>query len=80
MPSQFSDADFGSLAEMLEAYDTNKDGQLDAQEKETARGVAKNKRRALMDQYDTNKDGVLDPTERQAAIADLTAKGQGQPK
>jgi Ca2+-binding EF-hand superfamily protein len=61
---------------MLEKYDTNKDGVLDANEKAAMKADFQAKREArkqeMLAKYDTNKDGKLDETER-AAMKDARA-------
>jgi Ca2+-binding EF-hand superfamily protein len=65
-------------AEMLQKYDTNNDGQLDAQEKAALRAQFKEKRQAMhakrIAQFDTNKDGKLDESERAVAKKERVAK------
>ncbi|HUH03306.1 MAG TPA: hypothetical protein VML75_15015 [Kofleriaceae bacterium] len=67
--------------DILQKYDTNKDGTLDANEKAVLRAdraahrkahkAHKSQRRAAMLQrFDTNQNGVLDAGERQAAIVE----------
>ena len=45
---------------LLEKFDTNGDGKLDSQERETARKVK------ILKKFDTNGDGKLDERERDA--------------
>lgn len=58
-------------AEMLQKYDANQDGTLDAKEKDALRADFKAKRQQMhakrIAQFDTNKDGKLDDAERTAA-------------
>ena len=58
-------------AEVIQKYDTNKDGQLSDQEKTALRADMKAKHEQMKQQmlakFDTNKDGKLDDAERQAA-------------
>lgn len=58
-------------AEMMQKYDANQDGSLDAQEKAALRADFKAKRQQMhakrIAQFDANKDGKLDDTERAAA-------------
>ncbi|NVB78086.1 MAG: hypothetical protein HOV81_06790 [Kofleriaceae bacterium] len=65
-------------AEMLQKYDANKDGQLDAQEKAALRAEFKEKRQAMhakrIAQFDSNKDGQLDDSERAVAKKARAAK------
>lgn len=65
-------------AALLEKYDTNGDGQLDAQEKAAMRADFKAKREArkqeMLAKYDTNKDGKLEPAERQVMRDEKAAK------
>lgn len=79
----------GGKQKMLEKYDTNKDGQLDANEKAVMKADFKAKRQAkkaeMLAKFDTNKDGKLDETERAAMkqakqaerFAKLDANGDG---
>lgn len=57
--------------EMLQKYDTNKDGSLDAQEKAALRADFQAKRQEMhakrLAQLDLNKDGKLDDSERAVA-------------
>ena len=63
-------------AEMLQKYDTNKDGKLDDSEKAAMRAdfQAKHEQRKaeMLAKFDTNKDGKLDDTEK-AAMRDARA-------
>lgn len=65
-------------AELIQKYDTNKDGKLDDQEKAAMRADFKAKHEArhqeMLAKYDTNKDGKLDETERQVMIDDRAAE------
>ena len=58
-------------AEVIQKYDTNKDGQLSDQEKTALRADMKAKheqmKQQMLTKFDTNKDGKLDDAERQAA-------------
>ncbi len=65
-------------AKCLEKFDTNKDGQLDDQEKEAMK-AAREARRAehrakFMEKFDTNKDGQLDEQEKEAVKAAFEAR------
>ena len=51
-------------AKMLEKYDKNGDGKLDAGEREAWR---KDREAEVTKKYDKNGDGKLDPSEREAA-------------
>jgi Ca2+-binding EF-hand superfamily protein len=51
----------GDKAALLQKYDTNKDGKLDASERAAMRA---DKKAAMLAKYDTNKDGKLDASER----------------
>jgi hypothetical protein len=55
---------------MLQKFDTNGDGKLDANE----RAAMKQAHAARIKQYDTNGDGKLDPNEKAAMRADRKAK------
>jgi len=61
-------------AGMMQKYDTNKDGALDASEKAAMQADRKVKREAkqaeMIAKYDTNKDGKLDQAERDVMKAD----------
>lgn len=61
-------------AEMLEKFDTNKDGQLDDTERTAMRAEREKKRQEMLAKFDANKDGKLDDTERQAAHAERMAE------
>ena len=65
-------------AAILQKYDANGDGQLDAQEKAAMRADFQAKRQAkkqeMVAKYDTNKDGKLEPAERQVMRAEKAAK------
>ena len=64
--------------EVLEKFDTNKDGKLDADERKAAGEARKaqmeKRRAAMLEKYDANKDGKLDDTEREQMRADMEAK------
>ncbi|HUJ57648.1 MAG TPA: EF-hand domain-containing protein [Kofleriaceae bacterium] len=66
--------DGGGKAAILQKYDTNGDGKLDAQERAAMRADFKAKREArkakILEKYDTNHDGKLEPSERKAMIDD----------
>jgi Ca2+-binding EF-hand superfamily protein len=68
--------DGSGKAAVLEKYDTNGDGKLDATERAAMRADFKAKRQAfhqkMVATYDTNGDGKLDATER-AAMRDALA-------
>ena len=61
----------GVRAQVIQKYDTNKDGTLDDQEKATMKADFEAKRtemkKELLAKYDTNKDGKLDDGERKVA-------------
>ncbi len=61
-------------AELLQKYDTNKDGKLDDSERAQMKADFQAKREAekaaMLQKYDTNKDGKLDDTERAAMRSD----------
>jgi Ca2+-binding EF-hand superfamily protein len=61
----------GSRAEVIQKYDTNKDGQLSDQEKTALKADMQAKheqmKQEMLTKFDTNKDGKLDDAERQAA-------------
>ena len=65
-------------AAVLQKYDTNGDGQLDAQERAAMRADFKAKRQAkraeLLAKYDTNKDGKLEPAERKVMRDEMATK------
>jgi Ca2+-binding EF-hand superfamily protein len=63
---------------ILQKYDTNGDGVLDANERAAMRADFQAKRAAhkakMLAKYDTNHDGKLEPDERAAMRADRAAK------
>ena len=65
-------------AAILQKYDANGDGQLDAQERAAMRADFQAKRQArkqeMLAKYDTNKDGKLEPAERQVMRDEKAAK------
>ncbi len=66
----------------MERFDTNKDGQIDEQEKQAIR-EAREARKAefqkkLLEKYDANKDGQLDDQEKAAIKADFEKNCQGR--
>lgn len=65
-------------AAILQKYDTNGDGQLDAQERAAMRADFKAKREArkqeMLAKYDTNKDGKLEPAERKVMLDEKATK------
>jgi 5-hydroxyisourate hydrolase-like protein (transthyretin family) len=65
-------------AQVLQKYDTNKDGKLDDQEKATMKADFQAKReemkKEMLAKYDTNKDGKLDQSEREVARKDKLAE------
>jgi hypothetical protein len=64
--------------ELLQKYDANGDGKLDAQERATMRADFKAKRQErkaeMLAKYDVNKDGKLEPSERKVMVDDRAAK------
>jgi hypothetical protein len=58
----------GGRGAWMQKYDTNGDGQIDAQEREAMKADRAAKREArkekMLAKYDTNKDGKLDASER----------------
>ncbi len=60
---------------LIQKFDTNGDGVLDATERANMRAAFEAKhaarRQAMLDKYDTNKDGKLEPAERAAMRNDL---------
>lgn len=68
----------GRRAEMIQKFDTNKDGKLDDSEKAAMKAQFKAKRDAMKAQnlakYDANKNGKLDDAERQTMQADRKAE------
>jgi Ca2+-binding EF-hand superfamily protein len=72
------DHDGHRKADMLQKYDTNKDGSLDATEKAALRADFKAKHAEMkakrIAQFDSNKDGKLDDNERVAAKKARTAE------
>ena len=68
----------GPHAQMLERFDTNKDGVISAEEKAAMPERAQKRYDAFMAKTDTNKDGKLDDGERAAAMkahhAEILAK------
>ena len=60
---------------MIQKFDTNGDGVLDATERANMRAAFAAKRaarrQAMLDKYDTNKDGKLEPAERAVMRNDL---------
>jgi Ca2+-binding EF-hand superfamily protein len=65
-------------AEILQKFDANHDGVLDAGEKQAMHDAMKAKReekkQEMLAKYDTNKDGTLDEQERQVMRDDLIAQ------
>jgi Ca2+-binding EF-hand superfamily protein len=68
----------GGRARLLEKYDTNHDGTLDANEKaamrEQMRQMREKRHAAMLARFDVNKDGKLDPGERKAMIDTLATE------
>ncbi|HEY1558564.1 MAG TPA: hypothetical protein VGF94_27260 [Kofleriaceae bacterium] len=68
----------GMKAKLLQKYDANGDGKLDAQERAQMRADFKAKRTERkaerLAKYDANKDGKLEPSERKVMIDDRAAK------
>jgi len=52
---------------LLAKYDANKNGVLDAEEKETIKKARETSRQESLQQFDKNQDGKLDKAERAAA-------------
>jgi Ca2+-binding EF-hand superfamily protein len=72
---------FGPPPEIIEEFDTNKDGELDATEGRTAGQTMERRFRKLTTDYDKDGDGELDSTEVAAALRDLDAgKLKGIPR
>ena len=65
-------------AQVIQKYDTNKDGKLDDQEKAAMKADFKSKREEMkkeaLAKYDTNKDGKLDDGERKVMRNDRLAE------
>jgi hypothetical protein len=74
----FDNADAGPRAGLLQKYDLNGDGKLDAAEKAAMKADFQAKRAAkkaeMLAKYDTNKDGKLEPAERQVMREDMATK------
>jgi hypothetical protein len=76
----------GGKAGMMQKYDKNGDGTLDASEKAALRADREAKKAERLAKFDTNKDGKLDDSERavmkseraEAAFKKLDADGNGQ--
>lgn len=70
-------------AKFMEKFDTNKDGQIDEQEKEAIKAEfakhAEERKAKFMEKFDTNKDGQLDEQEKEAAKAEFAKHHQGRP-
>ena len=91
-PDQSADVSNGGgfRQRMLQKYDTNNDGQLDAQERAAMRADFKAKRQErrekMLAKWDANGDGKLEPSERAAmrqahaekAFKRLDTNGDGQ--
>lgn len=71
--------------QILQKYDSNSDGVLDANEKaafkadrakfkQAHKAKRAQKRAAMLQQFDANKNGVLEPAEKQAAIVQRSNK------
>lgn len=54
-------------AKVLEKFDKNKDGKLDAEEKAAMKKENEEHRKEMLKKFDKNGDGKLDETERAAA-------------
>jgi hypothetical protein len=65
----------GDRAAMLERFDTNKDGQLDDQEREAARAARKAE---MLQRFDKDKDGQLSESERDAMRSEMHDKHDRQ--
>ncbi|HEX9709174.1 MAG TPA: hypothetical protein VGB42_04315, partial [Candidatus Thermoplasmatota archaeon] len=65
----------GNKAALLERFDSNKDGQLDDQEREAAREARKAE---MLQRFDTDKDGTLSDSEREAAKAERRGRREGR--
>ena len=59
---------------MLEKYDANKNGQLDADEREVAKRDHEAKRAEMIKRFDTDGDGKLSDSEREALRDEMRAK------
>ena len=64
----------------MEKFDTNKDGQIDEQEKQAIRQAQEARKaefqKKLLEKYDANKDGQLDDQEKAAIKADFEKNAQ----
>jgi EF hand domain-containing protein len=69
--------DHGERGALLEKYDSNKNGQLDAEEKAAFERDREARRAELMRQADTDGDGTLSDAEKEAAREKFPHKGRG---
>lgn len=64
----------GPLPQMLEKFDTDKDGKLSKEEREAMKAerqkAGEGQRKEMLDKLDTNKDGKISPEEREAFKTD----------
>jgi Ca2+-binding EF-hand superfamily protein len=73
----------GGRTQLLEKYDANKNGVLDADEKEAAKAEWESHRQErqarMLERFDANKNGVLDPEEKDAARKEMRGhRGHGR--
>ena len=61
-------------AHMIEKFDTDGDGKLSEEERETAKAAMAERKAAFMDKHDTNGDGEIDEDEKKAIKAAFLAK------
>jgi hypothetical protein len=69
-------------AQMLEKYDANHNGVLDADEKAAAKADWQANRaereKKMLERFDANHNGVLDPEEKEAAHKEFQARSQAR--
>lgn len=61
----------GTLPEFLQDFDTNGDGEIDAEERQAIKELREERRKERRDAIDTNDDGEISEEEREAARAAL---------